>query len=105
MTQIVSSALPPHHAFSPIPEGTPLSAPDFLHLFNRSVGQLDLKDGAIRLLELLLSYDLPDPRNGQERKGFVWPSRKTGAVRIRVKNTHFPRRLLCWKGTETYAKE
>jgi len=66
---------------------------DFIHHFNRVVNQFDLTDGAVRLLELLLSYDLPDPRNGQQRKGFCWPSRSTLAEELGCSDRTLRRRL------------
>ena len=91
--QIVSTALPPHRSSPPVPPVIPVANPDFIHSFNRAVAPLDLSDGAIRLLELLLSYDLPDPKNGQERKGFVWPSRATLAAELNVSERTVTKRL------------
>ena len=91
--QIASTALPPNHSSPPVPPVFPMAHPDFIHAFNRSVGQLDLSDGSVRLLELLLSYDLPDPKNGQQRKEFIWPSRATLAEELNVTERTVSKRL------------
>ena len=96
-TQIVSTALPPHPASLPVPPVFPMANPDFIRAFNRSVAPLDLSDGTVRLLELLLSYDLPDPRNGKQRKGFVWPSRATLAENLGIAERTLRKRLAALK--------
>ena len=93
IAQIASTALPPHRSSPPVPPVFPVAPPDFIHAFNHSVGQLDISDGSARLLELLLSFDLPDPRNGKERKGFVWPSRSTLAENLNVTERTIRKRL------------
>ena len=93
MAAQIVPAFSPSSTMPPAPPVFPVAPPDFVHAFNRAVGQLDLSDGAARLLELLLSYDLPDPRNGKERKGFVWPSRATLAENLNVSERTISKRM------------
>ena len=76
--QITPIALPGGPTPPPVPAGTLWPPPGFLHPFNRAVNQLNdghgLADGEARLLELLLSYDLPDPATGGTARASSGPA-------------------------------
>jgi 5-methylcytosine-specific restriction endonuclease McrA len=57
------------------------SQPGFIKRFHQAANRLNGGRGVSHeeklLLELLLSYDHPDPKFGGQRKGYVWPHRQT----------------------------
>ena len=90
---MAATASPLIHSDAGTPGWTSLPPPGFLHPFNRAMNELDLTDGEIRLLELMLSFDLPDPRHGGARKGIVWPGRKSLAENLGIKERTLRKRL------------
>ena len=66
-----ATCFPPETAFRDA------ASPGFIKLFVRATTRLGLSAGAALTLELLISYDHPDPHHGGERKGYVWPGRAT----------------------------
>ena len=95
--QIVSTAIPPHQAAPPVPPAFPMAEPSFVHSFCRATASLDLDDGTLRLLELMMSFDLPDPRADGARKGIIWPSREKLAELLGIAPRTLRKRLASLK--------